>query len=145
MKIITRLIFVIMLSFLATACSVQVSGVHHAYQPPTATMNVAILKLASSNLEVVSVDSKSFKMSEIRLNPGWHEVTLYVGKNNYTADVNHMMVLGAYFDANTHYLIKSTNDTVWIERSDGKKVSSVISTMQVGKSIGLLALLKLNV
>ena len=64
-------------------------------------------------------------------------MTLYIGKNNYASDVNHMMVLGAAFKANETYYVNTNGTQAWIENANGHKISAERSTMKVNKSVGI--------
>jgi ABC-type Fe3+-hydroxamate transport system substrate-binding protein len=102
-----------------SACSLQSSG-SNAYQAPnTVSTNIAVIKIASSNVSVIDIDGKSVylnaKNTSTTLNPGQHNITIG----------NNMVLLTAVFKANNTYLVKSDGSHVWIENSQGKKVTPV--------------------
>jgi hypothetical protein len=135
---LARLLFIMALCFSAFACSIQVSGIQNAYDSPKrVSSDVAFLKLASADASLISVDGKSLNNSSTTLEPGLHKIVLYTGKNNYLSNVNHMTVLTANFKAGISYYVKVSGTNAWIENAKGHKVSSVISTMVVGKSAKL--------
>jgi hypothetical protein len=136
------LLLIILLASL-NGCSIQINGLHDAYQSPNTVnaMDMATLQLPAKNILVMSVDGKSIRtnlgVKPLMLNPGEHEITLYIGKNNYVSKVNNMVVLSASFKANETYFIKATEADIWIENSQGIKVSSIKSTMKFDKSVEL--------
>ena len=132
-------LFLVVLFFIISGCSIQIAGLNGAYQEPVynSISEIAILKTASDNVALVSVDGQSISEQTIALKPGKHEMVLYVGKSNDGSDVNHMVVLTANFSANHTYFIKSKGYAAWIEDSHNVKISSVVSNMSVKKSIEL--------
>lgn len=117
-------------------CSIQVAGLNGCYEKPTsqAHSEVATLRVASTDITIISVDGKATKDNSITLIPGKHKVILSVGANNYVSDVNHMVNISATFNAQNTYFLKSKSDKVWIEDLSGAVVSSVVSDMHVKKA-----------
>lgn len=120
---------------LLSACSIQVSGIQNAYQTPSDNAPTASLA-TSSNTRIISIDGKSTESSQLKLLPGQHQITVYAGKNNYQSAQNVMYVLSANFQPNQRYTVKSSASTAWIE-THGNRVSTIVSRMQVDKSIRL--------
>lgn len=115
------------------------TGVNNVYEPPTyeATSDIALLKPVSNNITVISVDGKSSNKQPIVLKPGKHKIALYVGKNNSVSGITRLIVLIADFKANQIYIIRTQGFNVWIEDSNGVRLNSSVSDMQIEKSVSL--------
>lgn len=121
---------------LISGCSIQVAGLSGAYSESLSKVSSdsAILNIATDNVRVISIDGKSInKKSTIFFNPGHHEITLYVGANNYVSKVNHMMILAVTFIPQHSYFLKSSVNNIWIEDAQATSVSSVVSDMLIKK------------
>jgi len=143
MKKTALLYFMAALLITLNGCSIQVRGIDNAYKsPPNRTRTeVAILKMKAKNATLISIDGKSIQNNShdkpMILTPGRHEVTLYVGENNYVSAVNHMIVLTAKFNINGSYYLTANGNEAWIINSLGQKVSVIVSNMYVNKSVGI--------
>lgn len=138
MQKMARLLLVTALFLSVCACSIQVSGMQNTYESPNrALSDVAVLKVTSGAASLISIDGKSINDNSTTLEPGIHKIVLYVGKNNYTSSVNHMVVLSAHFKAGMNYIIRANGREAWIEDALGRKVSVIVSKMDMNKSATL--------
>lgn len=137
--ILKKYLMALFLSAFLCGCSYQVAGFMGSYQEPSTHDLSCIARLTTTSdvIKIISVDGKSTYNNSLALMPGTHEITFYIGSNNYTCNENHLMILSADFKAYNSYLLKSKKGKAWIEDASGVVVSCIISDMHISKSVEL--------